>query len=285
MTLNHLVNPSQRWRVVGGMVPSCPVGTYVSLTTNDYWLEVSRPPLGIVAKLDLRNATIAASPDGHELTFGTATGEVVFQNDDALGVAPSPVAATPVAASVPAPGLLPTPGLLPSPAAPPAPVPAPQAPPDPASFLGQVVQFGTIAPNREGWNLFAFLVMRRINGWLIGLTQHGHAIGIAEHNIAWARVLDLGPRQPSDRLVLTYVGQRKQCEQAFEAEAPTLRELGYVVTSQHFFQEQRSALSIIAALLVGLLLAFVLIGLALIVWVILTKPPGVLTVTLQRAQG
>ena len=57
-----------------------------------------------------------------------------------------------------------------------------------------------------------------------------------------------------------------------------------MVTSQHFFQEQRSALSIIAALLVGLLLAFVLIGLALIVWVILTKPPGVLTVTLQRAQ-
>ena len=265
MTLNHLVNPSQRWRVVAGMVPSCPVGTYVSLVTNDYWLEVSRPPLGIVAKLDLRNATIAASPDGHELTFGTATGEVVFQNDDALGVAPGPAPLVPAAA--------------------PAPVAAPPARPDPASFVGQVVQFGTTIPNRDGWNLFAFLVMRRINGWLIGLTQHGHAIGIAEHNIAWARILDHGPRLPSDRLVLTYVGQRKQCDQAFEAEAPTLRELGYVVTNQHFFQERRSALSIFAALLVGLLLAFVLIGLALIVWVVLTKPPGVLTVTLQRAQA
>jgi hypothetical protein len=269
MTLSHLVNPSQRWRVIRGMVPSCPVGSYVSLVTNDYWLEVSRPPLGVVAKLDLRNATIAASTDGHELTFGTATGEVVFQNDDALGVVPSP--------ALTAPGLAPAPQPVPGAALP--------AKPDPASFVGQVVQFGAIAPNADGWNLFAFLVMRRVNGWLLGLTQGGHPAGIAEHNIAWAQVLDRGPRQASDRLVLTYLGQRRQCDRAFEAEAPTLRELGYVVTNQQFLQESRSPASIIAALLVGLLLAFILIGLALIAWLILVKPPGILTVTLHRAQG
>jgi len=269
MTLSHLVNPAQRWRVVGGLVPSCPVGSYVSLATNDFWLEVSRPPYGLVAKLDLRNATIAASPDGHELTFGTATGEVVFQNDDALAAAP----AAPTAAA----------GQLSPPTAPAAPEPA--GPPDPASFVGQVVQFGTLVPNADGWNLFAFLVLRRVNGWLIGLTQAGHAIGVAEHNIAWAHVLDRGPRRASDRLVLTYVGQRKACDRSFAAEAPTLQELGYTVTNQHFYQEPRSATSIIAALLVGLLLAFVLIGLVLIGWLIFVKPPGVLTVTLQRAPG
>ena len=276
MTLGHLVNSSQRWRVVGGMVPSCPVGAYVSLVTNDYWLEVSRSPIGVVAKLDLRNATIAASPDGHELTFGTATGEVVFQNDDALAVAGNPALAVPALAAPASAG-----GEVPG-AAPPG---EPGGPPDPASFLGQVVQFGAIAPNADGWNLFAFLVLRKVNGWLLGLTQAGHAIGIAEHNIAWAHVLDRGPRQPSDRLVLTYVGQPKQCDRAFAAEAPTLRELGYVVTNEHFFRESRSVASIIAALLVGLLLAFILIGLVLIAWLILVKPPGILTVTLQRAQG
>jgi hypothetical protein len=264
MTLGHLVNPAQRWRVVAGMVPSCPVGTYVSLATNDYWLEVSRPPLGIVAKLDLRNATIVASPDGHELTFGTATGEVVFQNDDALGVAQD---ARPI-------GSVQLPGAV-----------TPTGRPDPASFAGQVVQFGAVAPNADGWNLFAFLVIRRVNGWLIGLTQAGHAIGIAEHNIAWTHVLDRGPLRASDRLVLTYLGQRKDCDRAFATEEPTLRELGYVVTNQHFFRESRSAASIIAALLVGLLLAFILIGLVLIAWLILVKPPGILTVTLQRMPG
>ena len=58
-----------------------------------------------------------------------------------------------------------------------------------------------------------------------------------------------------------------------------------MVTNQHFLQESRSAASIIAALLVGLLLAFILIGLALIAWLILVKPPGILTVTLHRAQA
>ena len=83
--------------------------------------------------------------------------------------------------------------------------------PEAASFVGSVVQFGAIVPNAEGWNLFVFLVLRRVNGWLIGLTQNGHPAGIAENNIAWANVLDPGPRQASDRLVLSYVGTRKAC--------------------------------------------------------------------------
>jgi hypothetical protein len=268
MTLSHIVNPGQRWRIVSGFVPSCPVGTIVGLSTTGDRLEVGRPGFGVVAQLDLGNTRISASPDGHELTLGTATGEVVFQNDDAQS-----------GTSYPAP-------MLPAPAAIAPPTSAPLQPArDPASYLGQVVQFGAIAPNEDGWNLFVFLVLRRVNGWLIGLTQAGRPIGIAEHNIAWAHVLDNGPRRPSDRLVLTYVGQRKQCDRAFQAEAPTLGELGYVVTNQHFLQESRSAASIIAALLVGLLLAFILIGLVLIAWLILVKPPGILTVTLHRAQA
>jgi hypothetical protein len=277
MTLSHIVNPGQRWRIVSGFVPSCPVGTIVGLSTTGDRLEVGRPGFGVVAQLDLSNARISASPDGHELTLGTATGEVVFQNDDAQpGTAyPAPLLPAPAA-----------PAAIAVPAASAQPTPAPSEPArDPASFVGQVVQFGAVAPNEEGWNLFVFLVLRRVNGWLIGLTQAGRPIGIAEHNIAWAHVLDNGPRQPSDRLVLTYVGQRKQCDRAFQAEAGTLRELGYVVTNQHFLQESRSAASIIAALLVGLLLAFILIGLVLIAWLILVKPPGILTVTLHRAQA
>jgi len=293
MTLSHIVNPGQRWRIVSGFVPSCPVGTIVGLSTTGDRLEVGRPGFGVVAQLDLSNARISASPDGHELTLGTATGEVVFQVDDAQSGTSHP---GPLPVLVPVVPYAPMAMIPPvASATPGAPVePAPIAPPtsaalqparDPASYLGQVVQFGAIAPNEDGWNLFVFLVLRRVNGWLIGLTQAGRPIGIAEHNIAWAHVLDNGPRQPSDRIVLTYVGQRKQCDRAFQAEAPTLRELGYVVTNQHFLQESRSAASIIAALLVGLLLAFILIGLALIAWLILVKPPGILTVTLHRAQA
>jgi len=256
MTLSHLVHPAQRWRLVRGLVPSCPVGTIVSLTTTGERLEVGRPWFGVVAQLDLRSATISASSDGHELTLGTATGEVVFQNDDALTAA-----AYSALAAAPAGG----------------------APPDPASFVGQVVQFGAIAPNGDGWNLFAFLVLRQVNGWLIGLTQAGHAIGIAEHNIAWSRVLDPGPRQPSDRLVLTYLGQRRECDRAFQAEAPTLSELGYEVTNRHFLQEARNTAVVIGALLLGLLLAVVLVGIAILAALLLVKPPGVLTVTLHRA--
>jgi hypothetical protein len=257
MTLSHLVNPSQRWRLVRGLVPSCPVGTIVALNTTGMRLEVGRPWFGVVAQLDLRTATINASSDGHELTIGTATGEVVFQNDDAL------TAASHFALSVSS---------------------GAGSPLDPASFVGQVVQFGAIAPNVDGWNLFAFLVLRRVNGWLIGLTQAGHAIGIAEHNIAWLRVLDPGPRRASDRLVLTYVGQRNECDRAFQAEAPTLQELGYEVTNRHFRQEPRSTAVVITALLLGLLLALLIVGIAILAWLIHTKPPGILTVTLHRVR-
>jgi hypothetical protein len=208
MTLNQIVNPTQRWRIAMGSVPDCPVGSTVSLATNGYRLEVSRPWFGVVAHLDLRTASIQVSGDGRELTIGTAAGEVVFQNEAAA-----------------------TPGLL----APPAPAPRPDA----ASFVGSVVQFGAIAPNADGWNLFVFLVLRRVNGWLIGLTQNGHPAGIAESNIAWANVLDPGPRHASDRLVLSYVGTHKECLWAYQAEAPTLGELGYQVSNQEFSARPR----------------------------------------------
>ena len=68
MTLSHIVNPAQRWRIVSGFVPSCPVGTIVALSTTGDRLEVGRPGFGVVAQLNLSNARISASPDGHELT-------------------------------------------------------------------------------------------------------------------------------------------------------------------------------------------------------------------------
>ena len=93
--------------------------------------------------------------------------------------------------------------------------------PDASSFLGQVVQFGAIVPNARGWNLFVFLVLRRVNGWLIGLTDRPAVrSAIAEDNIAWTRVLDPGPGTPADRLVLTYLGQRRACDEAFRPTRP-----------------------------------------------------------------
>jgi len=252
MTLNQIVNPAQHWRIALGSVPDCPVGSTVSLATNGYRLEVSRPWFGVVAHVDLRSASIQVSSDGQELTIGTAAGEVVFRNEGSA-----------------------TPGML---AAPVAVAPRPAA----ASFVGSVVQFGAIAPNADGWNLFVFLVLRRVNGWLIGLTQNGHPAGIAENNIAWANVLDPGPRHASDRLVLSYVGLRNECFEAFESDAPTLRELGYQVSNQHFMQEPRNPATVIVTILLGLLLALLLVGIAILAWLVLTKPPGVLTVTLQR---
>ncbi len=254
MTLANFVNAAQSWRVVRGFVPSCPVGTVVTLTTTGSRLNVSRPWFGVVAQLDLGNATIHATDDGRELTLGTASGEVVFENEAfrAVGL-----------------GLAPTsyPRL------------------DPATLHGQIVQFGATVPNALGWNLFVFLVLRRVDGWLLGLTQAGRPAGIAQDNIAWARVLDRGPRTPPDRLVLSYVGPRRACDEAFQAEAPTLRELGYEPVHQHFRQEPRNTATVIVAILLGLILVIVLIGIAILAWLVLTKPPGVLTVTFQRVRA
>ena len=248
--LSQIVNPTQQWRIARGSVPDCPAGTTVSLATTGERLEVSRPWFGVVAHLDLRTASIRVSGDGRELTIGTASGEVVFENEGPA-----------------------TPGMFVAPVA--------TTRPDAASYVGRVVQFGAIAPNADGWNLFVFLVLRRVNGWLIGLTQNGHPAGIAENNIAWANVLDAGPRQASDRLVLSYVGPRKECFKAYDAEAGTLTELGYQVANQHFMQEPRNA----AIVAIAILLSLFLFGIVILAWLIFTKPPGVLTVTLQRPPG
>lgn len=251
MTLASLgVNASQRWRLASGTIPGCPVGTVVTLTTNGHRLDVTRAWFGVVAQLDLRIATINATSDGHELVLGTEGGEVVFHNEAGPPVAPA--------------------GSL--------------AQPPVGSFQGQLVQFGGKARNAEGWNVFVFLVLRRVNGWVLGLTQAGHPAGIAEDNIAWARVLDPGPHLAPDRLVLTYKGKRKDCSRAFAAEEPTFRELGYELASQSFWQEPRKTATIVFSLLLAVLLTLVLIGLAIFLWLVLTKPPGLLTVTVHRTQ-
>jgi len=262
VNLAGFVNASQSWRIVQGAIPSCPVGTVVTLTTTGYRLDVSRPWFGVVAQLDLRTATINATDDGRELTLGTPAGEVVFENEAfrAVGLGGPPASSS--AAYQPS-----HPAL------------------DVAALDRQIVQFGATVPNALGWNVFVFLVLERVNGWLLGLTQAGHPAGIAESNIAWARVVDPGPRTPPDRLVLSYVGPRRACDRAFQAEAPTLHELGYEPVHQHFRQEPRSTATVIVAILLGLILAIVLIGIAILAWLILTRPPGVLTVTFQRVRA
>src|SRR5450631_3595666 len=138
MTLASLgVNESQRWRLARGEIPGCPVGTIVSLGTNGPILGVSRPWFGVIAQLDLRIATITASGDGREIVLGTAGGEVAFEQADRAPVAPAGSVETP----------------------------------DVAGMAGQIVQFGGKALNANGSNLFVFLVLRRVNGWVLGLSQ------------------------------------------------------------------------------------------------------------------
>jgi len=250
MTLASLgVNESQRWRLARGEIPGCPVGTIVSLGTTGPILGVSRPWFGVIAQLDLRRATITASSDGREIVLATASGEVAFEQADRAPVAP--------AGSVEV--------------------------PDVAGMIGQIVQFGGKALNASGTNLFVFLVLRRLNGWVLGLNQEGHPAGIAEGNIAWARVRDPGPRQAPDHLVISFVGQRKACQRALETELPTLHELGYQVVEQSFYQEPRNRATIAITLLLAIILFLLLIGIAILVTLIVFKPSGILTVTLRRS--
>ena len=249
MTLASLgVTESQRWRLARGEIPGCPVGTIVSLGTSGPMLAVSRPWFGVIAQLDLRLATITATSDGREIVLGTAGGEVAFDQLDGVPVAPAGSVETP----------------------------------DVAGMVGQVVRFGGKAPNANGANVFAFLVLRRVNGWVLGLGQDGHPAGIAEDNIAWAQVQDAGPRSGPDRLVLSFVGRRRACQRALEAEVPTLHELGYEVVDQAFYQEPRDQATTAIALLLAIVLFLVLVGIAILVTLILFKPPGILTVTLRR---
>ena len=250
MTLASLgVNESQRWRLARGEIPGCPIGTIVSLGTTGPILGVSRPWFGVIAQLDLRLATITASSDGREIVLGTAGGEVAFEQADRAPVAPAGSVETP----------------------------------DVAGMVGQIVQFGGKALNANGSNLFVFLVLRRVNGWVLGLSQDGHPTGIAEGNIAWAQVKDPGPRQAPDHLVLSFVGKRKACQRALESEVPTLRELGYEVVDQSFYQEPRDRATTAIALLLAAILFLLLIGIAILVTLIVFKPPGILTVTLRRS--
>ena len=227
MTLASLgVNPSQRWTIVRGVIPGCPPGTIVELSTHGYQLSVARPWFGVVAQLDLRIATITASSDGREIVLGTAMGEVAFEYVD-QAAASAPVDASSAATT------------------------------DLSSLVGQAVQFGGRAVHADGSSVFDFLVLRRINGWVLGLTEAGRPAGIAEANIAWARVREPGPRAAPDRLVVTYLGNREASQRTFEAELPTLRELGYEQVAQVFAAKRANVLN-------------------------LTRASGVLTVTLRR---
>jgi hypothetical protein len=228
MTMASLgVNPSQRWTIVRGVIPGCPPGTIVELSTIGHQLNVSRPWFGVVAQLDLRIATITASSDGREIVLGTAMGEVAFEYVDQ--VAASPPAGASSLATI-----------------------------DLSVMVGQVVQFGGRVAHADGSTVFNFLVLRRVSGWVLGLTEAGRPSGIAEANIAWARVRDPGPQVAPDRLVITYTGNRQASQRAFEAELPTLRELGYEQVAQMFTPTRGKVLN-------------------------LTMPSGILTVTVRRA--
>jgi hypothetical protein len=245
---------SQRWRVLRGNVPGCLPGTVVLLSTNGESLAVTLPWRGVAARLDLRAATGATS-DGRDLILTTAAGEVVF------------VAADPL------------------PDAPPAPPNDAILQPKAASLVGQVAHFAGKARNVDGADEFVLLVMAVVNGWVVGLTRSGRPAGIEESNIAWVRVLDQGPHTRPDRLVYSYVGKREACQRAYESELPTLQALGYEPVDQTFYQEPRDPVKFAIALLLAFFLVLVLIGIAILVALIILKPPGILTVTMRRSDS
>jgi hypothetical protein len=97
----------QMWRVVSGTVPSCPVGTEVTLTTRGQFLDVARPWAGLAASVDMSTTSVLVSPDGRSCMIRLSDGDAVFTKDDGqFAGAPGPTAS-----GLAAPGLLGSPPM------------------------------------------------------------------------------------------------------------------------------------------------------------------------------
>ena len=82
-------DPRQLWRVVGGDVPGCPLGTLVTLSTHGSTFDVIVPWRGLAASLDTRTAAVLVSPDGGECLVRLKDGEARFARAEPGAVAPS----------------------------------------------------------------------------------------------------------------------------------------------------------------------------------------------------
>ena len=207
----------QTWRLAEGILPGCPVGTVVTLSTKGRTLEVTRPWVGVVAQLDTRVASVTTANGARDLVLRSAGGDVVFRKDDGIPLAPIGSVVQPQV----------------------------------SSLIGQAVEFAGKVRNAQGLNQFEFLVFREAHGWILGLTRNGHPAGIATENIAWARVVEPGPASPPDPLYVTYVGAADQCILAYQSEAPTLSRLGYVPVARSFVDGSRDVVVAGVALLIG----------------------------------
>ncbi len=82
-------------------------------------------------------------------------------------------------------------------------------------------------------------------------------------------------------VVRTYKGTQAQAAKDFQSEAAHLAPQGYVPTSQVWAPGSYGCGSFVLAAL----LCFVLVGVIVFIYMLIVKPPGVLTVTYQRVDA
>lgn len=81
-------------------------------------------------------------------------------------------------------------------------------------------------------------------------------------------------------LVRTYKGTQSAASADFQKDAAKLAEKGYVPTGQVWAPGTYGC----GAFILATALCFILIGVIVFIYMIIVKPPGVLTVTYQRLQ-
>ncbi len=84
----------------------------------------------------------------------------------------------------------------------------------------------------------------------------------------------------SNVLVKTYKGSEAEATRAFQSDAGSMAAKGYFPTSQSYAPGSYGCGSFIVALL----LCFVLIGFLIFIYMLIVKPPGVLSVTYEYRQ-
>lgn len=147
-------------------------------------------------------------------------------------------------------------------------------------ILGERVQ---VVPGREGFH--------SVTGRIIELTPTGFTLAIdiqgSMPSLGLARVVpidweNVGSMErvnlptPQETLVKTYVGkQQADATALFQRDANDLARIGYEPVTQSWAQGQWGC----GAFLVALLLAIVLIGLLVFLYLLIVKPDGTLTVT------
>jgi uncharacterized protein UPF0547 len=79
-------------------------------------------------------------------------------------------------------------------------------------------------------------------------------------------------------IVKTYKGSQESATELFQKDAPAMAAQGYFPTSQSYAPGSYGC----GAFILALLLCFILIGILVFIYMLLVKPPGVLSVTYER---